>query len=1674
MAFMVRNKRLSFCCFLNVAIAFYFVSQSARFAFVYDARSDYISLLYDAPSDYSGTAPNHTSSASEEHLNDYFPTKREKHRHPATFKTPRTKATIGNETGRLELEETLLRKLYKGQQRNYADKPCNLDILRERDPVRIPGYLDGCHNSTFYGYVMRDLVNRFLPSLPLLPPATSSKAMVLVVTPGAENALKETEETPTKVLSEEDLIKRHGYSVGKSFIFAASKRGHHVVAVDGTQQATVDQWWEQPSNRPSQDPLWLTVFDPATIGAEDRLVEGASRLIQEAPISYIVYRVSSQLRLSRNGLNASKLLLDAGYGLQILSASHANPQGERNNRRGPNSHLRNYHEVEKYLIEGETRAFVAEGRQAVFRSYLFATKGLDLAIPSRREFMDTKIYREQPDFVIDNTKTIPYKQCPKSQAQIKFVSSNPVLLEAQCYNRRFPISSDRNSYPKNVLKEIWYSGESLETSEAVCIECVKMSVGESLKGCTTRVLQSPRRETPIQKNVPNFLVIRIPHMSRAQFKRSFRGSSSFLAALNYTQFEKYTAVGGNQQSNHDALFQGLRNPSKHTRRNHPFLWDAFRDAGYKTLVAENGCVETSTSLMSSSHHIHGQQLRDMFCHAVERPNCVGETKSARYLFRYFMQFNSHLRATPWAAFLSLVDSAEDTGTLAGTLDIELDHLLDSLDDFMTMFNRINKNTIVVIVSDLGLNYGAFSQSFAGLRERMEPILYMKVPKSLEETIRVNRKMYTTPFDLYQTIRGTLNTTKAGSVPVRLSPSPGLSLFSHLPESRSSCERNPDIPNTYCSFIRSDVMEKKISLELPSPPSMLSFFADIPKSNKHQIRTKFLPQMPKRAEVFPGCICSTNKYSWTSCDKHPWGDTDKPLLLPQEYFILVDCPKKPMHFELRIVRNNRLIKRTSKQIAENPYSSRDLPNILFLEMDSVSLAHADRHFPKTRELLKRFRIKRSGDDYKCSFGICSADFSSHVSLVGASSIPNQVAALSGCVTSSKEDLCGWGLPKLLSICHDPTKPHYGLRLERISAFTGQAYWCPTRQDESKAKSPWLFKFGHDQGYINYFGEEFCYDGSPYVAQKNVFPIFYFDIESHVVNCRLAELRNLKENLKTSPKYLWSLERPEEPCLDRFSCGYHKARIALEHIERMWDTYSDRPKLAFLNALAGHNYNFDWARMYLMAERYDEYLASFLESMLTREDANSTVIIIRADHGLQRGPTAMDYGLQLEHNRPWTEILVPESLSGFSKSVFFQNQNRLTSGFDLYHTMRDLMTVVPEKNEETGLPEKSIDTSTFKRFWRRISNFYDDDDDDDGRSYTPPAKPDWTYNLLKSTVPHNRTCLEARVDPHLCREKSITPDFGACNMLDRDQKRFCPRYERASNEILPSELSSSRSFTEPWYHTARYNSSEICDNTSLASAVYEDWKFIDDTLKQDFSTERVSGGIFLYPRQAALITALVRQISNLLRRTTVVCETGFGSGHSLSMFMNAAPNVSVVSFDKFDRPYQLQLWKYLREKNSKNHLTSYVVGDSCQTVPTYLREVTQCDVLHGSSLCKTDNIDLVENSPCGVLLTSTAMSTLTEPAVYFGPKAQWRQLRERGCITKPVCFQEDDLDLERDFVFAKRGTSYRSKFCIAMTTGRCQKGGVTLPEPSGCDSSIYRAVSKLGLNQLCPKYQVEAPP
>lgn len=296
-------------------------------------------------------------------------------------------------------------------------------------------------------------------------------------------------------------------------------------------------------------------------------------------------------------------------------------------------------------------------------------------------------------------------------------------------------------------------------------------------------------------------------------------------------------------------------------------------------------------------------------------------------------------------------------------------------------------------------------------------------------------------------------------------------------------------------------------------------------------------------------------------------------------------------------------------------------------------------------------------------------------------------------------------------------------------------------------------------------------------------------------------------------------------------------------------------------------------------------------------------------------------------------------------------------------------------------------------------------------------------------------------------------------------------------------------------------KACDRP-LSRTVKESWNMIDKTLHDRYPSHRVSGGIFLYPRQASLLTTLLQEISSHKNgRPVTVCETGFGAGHSMVLFADAAVTanvkelqaskkqqsehgpIQILSFDKYDRPYQLDLWHMLNATmttmmNLPPHSFRYIRGNSCRTVPTTLSEELgdknhTCDVLHGSSLCPTDNVDLVEHSPCGSLLTSTAMGNLEDPAVYFGPKAQWRTLRDRGCITQPICFQEAPLQLKQNYVFGGEGQSFTSVFCIAIVTGICSR--IHRPSSSpNCGTHLFSVVSTKRLEQFCPSYQIPVPP
>ena len=555
------------------------------------------------------------------------------------------------------------------------------------------------------------------------------------------------------------------------------------------------------------------------------------------------------------------------------------------------------------------------------------------------------------------------------------------------------------------------------------------------------------------------------------------------------------------------------------------------------------------------------------------------------------------------------------------------------------------------------------------------------------------------------------------------------------------------------------------------------------------------------------------------------------------------------------------------------------------------------------------------------------------------------------------------------------------------------------------------------------------------------------------------------------------------------------------------------------MAAHDYTREWSRNAISAEAYDVILVEFLEKMLSRNDANNTIIVIRSDHGLQGGTAKSEYSVQIEHTRPWTQIIVPQSYQGLNLNALDMNQRRLTSGFDLYKTLRELMMMT--------------------------SPLADD------------RKTLWSYNIFKDEISESRTCVNGKIPLEWCRNEiertSLVPNFVTCNPYEHDQKLFCPkpngdsgyiafdsRFEEEDSQPPPLSLDvlkenwksfSSMLMNAASLFTQNSDTSEMMNEESIwsnrmnqacddGSSTQQQnnhdhphlsiWEEIQN-ITSKYPKAPVSGGIFLYKRQQNLLKFLVQTLSTRFQakygRKMRFCETGFGSGHLASFILAGTDAVDVITFDKFNRPYQIPIADMLSKKYPNRFLK--VVGDSCQTVPKYLMsnwtnapledlqkvEQVQCDFLHGSSLCPNDNIDLVTYSPSGIILTSTAMNSLTDKAVYFGPNAQWRKLRLNGCIKDITCFEEGEIVLDKNYVFNKAGGTISHKHCIAISTGKCNHGvgriivnninaTKTAPtrkaivEPSPLEqilTTVTRSSSsfKLKFQQLCPNYQVNVP-
>ena len=638
-------------------------------------------------------------------------------------------------------------------------------------------------------------------------------------------------------------------------------------------------------------------------------------------------------------------------------------------------------------------------------------------------------------------------------------------------------------------------------------------------------------------------------------------------------------------------------------------------------------------------------------------------------------------------------------------------------------------TVVLFSSDHGLHYGP-SFSSNGERERAEPILYLHIPPSNDgrgsqlSALKKNQDLWVTPLDVHETV---LDATLQRRRSNRL----GTSLLQPLSDDRKDCSKTPGIPQRFCSLLNPTKKQEKKCTFMSEPPSIQSFYADIPKQNKLSW-PKCVKEEKIADENLEACLCSTNHPKrakhWLRCDDPEYKKMKRQRIKNQDPLSMKTCKVKgsskyTMEIDIDVKRRSLAVQRSQFEFRSISYKAKldmqkrnskktkkgggelrkkshngeieRLPNILFIEIDSLSQSAASRHMPKTLAFLKSHQIINDKENgISCPTGFCAANFNK-TSVMGQNSIPNQLAALSGCTDRNMTNIDSY------------------MREQLNKGMNGTlTAWCP----KSSLDNPWLYNYLGKMGYITFFGEEFCYTTSPWVVQSNLFKLNP-DLHMNPLFCRLATAHLIHNEVKTrTPLHSVEYDTPDkpQPCVD----GRSKQEIGFEYIRGTWDAYYDEPKFAYLNSLAAHDYSIDLAYQSLGIEAYDEYLSKFLYEMLQRKDASDTIIVLRSDHGIQGGTAPIDFSAQVEHMAPFNNLIVPEKFRGSSwLQNLYANQDKLVTGYDLYNTIRGI--VRPHYKGGAG-PVKGYDNGI----------------------------PEWSYNLLSDVVPDDRTCEEAKIPVDFC--------------------------------------------------------------------------------------------------------------------------------------------------------------------------------------------------------------------------------------------------------------------------------------------------------------------------------------
>lgn len=346
----------------------------------------------------------------------------------------------------------------------------------------------------------------------------------------------------------------------------------------------------------------------------------------------------------------------------------------------------------------------------------------------------------------------------------------------------------------------------------------------------SRLLQKQKKSLK-RKEAVSVLVLGIDSVSRLNLHRKMPETYKFLKDSGAIEMLGYNKVADNTFPNLIPVLTGLFEDELKTScwpqkkcvfDGCNYVWDNFSSAGYVTgFGEESSFMGLFTYTMPGFHdqptdyymRIFDRQanMQIGFKHLFSTKLCIGPRKNLVHLLNYVSKFALTFKQKLSFGFFWSVSLTHDSINLAQEADKEYQQFLEQLRD-----QGVLRNTILILLSDHGMRWGAIRKTYQGYLEERLPFLFVMMPKWFEKkyatavsNLKLNTQKLTTPFDFHETLndladlkrleKDTLG-ERTKSLDVKSLPR-GISLFLPVPQERT-CE-NASILEHWCTCSQSE-------------------------------------------------------------------------------------------------------------------------------------------------------------------------------------------------------------------------------------------------------------------------------------------------------------------------------------------------------------------------------------------------------------------------------------------------------------------------------------------------------------------------------------------------------------------------------------------------------------------------------------------------------------------------------------------------------------------------------------------------------------------------------------------------------------------------------------------------------------------------------------------------------